>query len=167
MDDQVERWHKDEQISQFVQYLSLIATRLVSPPPDELVRFVERLGDMGPRAGRPFIEKPVTFYRMSGFLYRNPSPTMGELSQAVSVPLSTATRMADRWVEGGYAQRLADPDDRRIVRIALTDKGRRLHEIMEGQIELGFSKALDCLTAAEQESLLGLIRKVADKLVQE
>ena len=47
---------------------------------------------------------------------------MGELSNALSLPFSTATRMVDYLVARGYIQRLSDTTDRRVVRVALTDE---------------------------------------------
>jgi len=47
------------------------------------------------------------------------------------VPFSTATRMVDWFVDNGYAQRLPDPEDRRVVRVALTDSGRELYQTIE------------------------------------
>jgi len=41
---------------------------------------------------------------------------MGELSKALDVPLSTATRIADCGQER-YAERSPDPKDRRVVRV--------------------------------------------------
>ncbi len=69
----------------------------------------------------------MLFLCVAATLNEKGSLTMGELSRAVSVPLSTATRMADWMVENEYAERLSDSNDRRIVRLALTENGRRLN----------------------------------------
>ena len=37
-------------------------------------------------------------------------------------------------LDKNYAERLADPEDRRVVRVALTDKGRELHGAIENYI---------------------------------
>ena len=89
---------------------------------------------------------------------------MGELSHALAVPMSTATRAVERWVDSGFAQRLSDPDDRRIVRIDLTESGRRLHEIIENSISRSIQRAMGCLTSEEQGMLFTLTRKVAERL---
>ncbi len=52
---------------------------------------------------------------------------MGKLSEAAGVPPSTATRMVDWLVEGGYAERFANLEDRRIARVGLTETGRELY----------------------------------------
>jgi DNA-binding MarR family transcriptional regulator len=101
---------------------------------------------------------------MGSILYRDTNPTMRELSSALSVPLSTATRMVSLWVDNGWARRLSDPDDRRIIRVALTDSGRRIHDIMEDFLGQHARKVLGCLTAEERIILLTLIGKVASTM---
>jgi len=104
------------------------------------------------------------FYRISYNLYRDSNMTMGELSNALSVPLSTATRMVDWFVDNGYAQRLPDPEDRRVVRVALTDSGRELYQTIERYMGQRFRQILSPLTAEEQGVLLLLLEKVAKAL---
>jgi DNA-binding MarR family transcriptional regulator len=89
---------------------------------------------------------------------------MGELSGALSVPLSTATRMVDWLVSSGYAQRLPDVEDRRVVRVALTDSGRELHRTIESYTSERVQQILFCLTPEEQATLFALIRKVVAAL---
>ena len=89
---------------------------------------------------------------------------MGELSQALSVPLSTATRIVNWWVDTGLAKRLPDPDDRRIVRIALTDNGRRFHETIEDYLVKHMESVVSCLTASDQQTLMALFEKIGASL---
>ena len=86
---------------------------------------------------------------------------MGEISQALGVPLSTATRMANWWVDSGYAERMDDPDDRRVVRLGLTDSGQQLLETIEDTMIRNVRAVLRCLTPEEQTILITLSGKVA------
>ena len=52
---------------------------------------------------------------------------MGDLSRILGVPFSTATRTTDWLVNNGYVQRLADPEDRRVVCVELTKTGKELY----------------------------------------
>ena len=76
------------------------------------------------------LELPVAQLRVLNVLGRGPDerrPTMGELADALSVALSTATQIVERIEKRGLVRREhSDPDDRRVVRLALTDEGRRL-----------------------------------------
>ncbi len=54
--------------------------------------------------------------------------TMAELAAAEQVRGPTMTRIVDALVAEGLAERVADPADRRIVRVRATDRGRDLLE---------------------------------------
>jgi len=156
-----------EQIGQFIQYLNEIAERIKSPAPDSLLQLKNRGHALHTEDGPHQIAAPRTLHRMSSILYRNTNLTMGELSSALSVPVSTATRMVTLLVDHGYAQRSSDPHDRRIVRVALTDTGRCLYEAIETYIEESVRRILECLTAEERLILLTLLGKVASALKKE
>jgi DNA-binding MarR family transcriptional regulator len=87
---------------------------------------------------------------------------MGELSRDLEMPLSTATRTMDWLVNNGYAQRLPDPKDRRIVRVELTEKGKETFQaistFMLGKVE----QAMSPLNPAERKTFLTLLNKVLD-----
>jgi len=104
------------------------------------------------------------FYRVSSSLLKHSELTMGELSGALSVPFSKATRIVDSLVADGYLERLHDPDDRRVIKVALTDKGNRLHGTIESFTGEHVQQILSGLTPEEQEILFVLIRKVVSAL---
>jgi DNA-binding MarR family transcriptional regulator len=104
------------------------------------------------------------FYRVSNSIYPASALTMGELSNALAVPLSTATRIINWLVANNFVERLPDPDDRRIVRVALTETGIELHKTIEKYTEEQVEKVLDSLTAEEQALLFSLIGKVLSAL---
>lgn len=54
--------------------------------------------------------------------------TMSALAGALGVHLPTITRIADKLVELGVAERSADPADRRRVLVVPTAKGARLYK---------------------------------------
>lgn len=105
------------------------------------------------------------FYRVSSVIYPRQKLTMGELSAALSVPFSKATRMVNWLVDSGYVQRLPDPDDRRIVRVALTEKGQHLHQSISTYMRERVQDLLSTsLTVEERIILFTLINKVAATL---
>ena len=104
------------------------------------------------------------FYRVSSSLQRNRTLSMGELSNALSVPFSKATRIVDGLVTDGYLSRLHDPDDRRVIKVALTQEGAKLHKTIENFTGEHVQDILAGLTSEEQEILFVLIRKVVAAL---
>jgi DNA-binding MarR family transcriptional regulator len=95
------------------------------------------------------------------------SLSMGELSKALDVPLSTATRIADWWVKNGYAERLPDAQDRRVVRVALTRSGRNLLKAGNKLICQRVEQVLRHFTPEERETLVMLMRKLVASLENE
>lgn len=151
------------QAGQFFEELMEIVVK-VTPPPDEVLQLATQLEGAQFKDKPHLIFNPVAFRRIGSFLHQNPGSTMGQLSQAISVPLYTATRMVDSLVENGLADRLSDPDDRRIVRVILTDNGLRFYEAMEARLAQNFQKTMACLTPEEQRVLIALLHKVAASL---
>ena len=90
--------------------------------------------------------------------------TMGEFSNALSVPLSTATRIADLLVDRGFIQRLTDSEDRRVVRISLTNTGKELYKAIDKYTRQRLQQILSTLTYEEKTILLTLVSKLLSGL---
>jgi DNA-binding MarR family transcriptional regulator len=88
--------------------------------------------------------------------------SMGEFSHDLEVPFSTATRIMDWLVNNGYAQRLPDPNDRRIVLVELTQAGKETYQLFSTFLSERVEQALSRLTPAERENFIGLLNKVLD-----
>lgn len=107
-------------------------------------------------------------YSMGVTLSHREEPiTMGELSQSLDVPLSTATRIVDLLVKHEYVRRLPDSNDRRVVRVALTDTGQAMYQIVDDFIRERVERVLRHFTAEEREALIHLMRKLVKALEQE
>ncbi len=103
-----------------------------------------------------------------GFVFsRQPEPiTMGDLSRILGVPFSTATRTVDWLVENGYVQRLADPEDRRVVRVELTEAGKELYKAMNALLLQSAEQFLHNFSPEERKELGRLLGKLVDNLEQ-
>jgi DNA-binding MarR family transcriptional regulator len=100
-------------------------------------------------------------FRVGATLSGASSLSMGELSDALIVPLSTATRIIDALAERGLVHRFNDPDDRRVVRVAFTPKGKRLYRFIESRISERVRTITTYLTREELATLNRLLTKVA------
>lgn len=69
--------------------------------------------------------------------------SMNELSSEVGVDTSTMTRMVDQLMSKNLVSRQADNQDRRIVRVGLTEIGFKLREAMKGAVEGFYKDSLD------------------------
>jgi DNA-binding MarR family transcriptional regulator len=56
-------------------------------------------------------------------LQRHGPLTMGQIGEHLYLDVSTVTRVVDQLAKQGYVERVTDPDDRRVIRAALTRSG--------------------------------------------
>src|SRR5215472_225894 len=82
------------------------------------------------------------------------SVSMGELAIARNVALNTATSLVDRLVTAGLVERRGDPDDRRVVRVAVTERGRVLVERLRTAREAVMRRMFDDLGDEEIDRVL-------------
>jgi DNA-binding MarR family transcriptional regulator len=150
----------DSRIASLVHDFHQIGMRFDALLPRELEQLRDLLDGMqiGDRPNR--LINYHLFYRIIFNLYRVTNMTMSELGHTLSAPFSTATRMVDWFVDNGYAQRLPDPEDRRVVRVALTDSGRELYQTIERYMVQHFRLVLSPLTVKEQNILFRIMEKV-------
>ena len=81
--------------------------------------------------------------------------TMRELCQRLAISESAATALSDRLVSRGMVARHADPRDRRVVRLALTDDARSM---VERYREIKRRRATDVLSTLSKDDLAALAR---------
>jgi DNA-binding MarR family transcriptional regulator len=126
---------------------------------DSIAREIATRGGLGQSTAESRFGTNLLF-RVGTSLSASPSLTMGELSEALSVPLSTATRVVNTLVEGGYVHRFSDPEDRRVVRVAFAPKGKKLFRFIDGRIAERVRKIASYLTEEEMTTLTRLLTRV-------
>lgn len=156
-----------ERVHELLQHLERIVPSLAVMPPEMKAHLSSRLDRLHPRFSPRLVAEPPTMHRMARMLYRDPKPTMGELSKGLSLPLSTISRVVDTLEEQGFAKRLPDAEDGRVIRVGLTDTGRQMYEAMLSHGLRNAERVLNCLTPEEQTILLTLLGKVAANLKKE
>ncbi len=108
------------------------------------------------------------FFQVGTILSSAEKPvSMGELSRELNVPLSTATRIMDWLVHNGYAQRLADPQDRRVVRVGLTDPGREIYRTINQFAMERVEFYMNQLSVEERATFEALLFKLLDAVERE
>jgi DNA-binding MarR family transcriptional regulator len=143
-----------------------------TPPVRSRAELIDQFLDLQPRMRRrltriipPDIHAEmgdVTFQQMHALhaIARRSGITMGELAGCLeAASLSGATQMADRLVKLGLVERMSDPGDRRLVRVALSPRGRDLLRRREAAWREGVGTALEGLTDAECATLVGLLER--------
>lgn len=99
-----------------------------------------------------------------GYLERGIAPTQRELARRCGVAASTLNHTVDHLARSGWVERRRDTGDRRLVRLALTEAGRRhlrqVREAADRQIE----PLLEHLTPSEERVVRGFLRATVARL---
>jgi len=90
-----------------------------------------RGGRSGPKVGLFPPEFTMAQLRALMVLSHDPSLAVGELGDRLGITLSSASRLADRLVQEGLAERWEDPGDRRRALLRLAPRGHDLIEQMQ------------------------------------
>ncbi|MBN9166488.1 MAG: MarR family transcriptional regulator, partial [Myxococcales bacterium] len=89
-----------------------------------------------------------------------------ELSERIRAQNSTVTGIIDRMERENLVSRERSKEDRRVVYIKLTAKGRRLAEEIPVEPMEIFRGALESLSASEVRDLVKILGKVARRVQQ-
>jgi DNA-binding MarR family transcriptional regulator len=155
------------ELAEIVQQFLFLKPRLKFVVPEKMTVLMDHLAETLPD-GKPGNLDYDLFYSVGVILSRENEPVrMSELSKALDVPLSTATRIVDWLVKNDYAHRLPDPDDRRIVRISLTESGQEVYGMLKDFIAERIQQVLVRFSPDERVDLMRLMRKLLVSLESE
>src|SRR3954463_1431263 len=98
--------------------------------------------------------KPPQFFALQAL--DEPVP-MSSVANVLRCDRSAVTWITDRLEERGYVERLADPGDRRVKLLGLTEEGRRVRDEIRTRLATP-PEALARLSKGEQRTLRDLLR---------
>jgi len=104
----------------------------------------------------------LTQYRALVVLASRGPQSMATLAEALSVTPPTASRMCDRLVRKGLVRRRTDRQDRRQVRLALTEAGRRLVDAVSVRRREEIGALLAGIPLKEQRSVVAALHRLAE-----
>jgi len=150
-----------EQIMELMRRYISLKPKLIMP--EHIAEFRKKM-----QSFKNSSEDHAFVFRVLMLVSQNVEPlTMSELSSELNVPMSTATRIVDGLVQGGMVERVPDPNDRRVVRVQMSQNGRELYELGMAYGKQRIAKLLKDFTSEEQEQLLKLMSKLFDALLNE
>ena len=89
-----------------------------------------------------------------GTIAREGPLTLGELAASEQVAPPTVTKVVAKLEDRGLVEREADPTDRRVVRVVLSDRGQRWLEADRQRRHAWLAERIDNLDAAERDRLV-------------
>jgi DNA-binding MarR family transcriptional regulator len=85
-----------------------------------------------------------------------------EIGEKLQIARAQMTHLIDRLVDLAMVERQAGRDDRRMINVVLTDKGKTTLEERGGSIRKAFKETLACLTDEELQDISVSLRKLRD-----
>lgn len=134
---------------------------------EELVAFEVATRDLVGVALRSVerLEVSLSQFRLLLVLHHQGRSTSTQCAQALGVAGSSITRLADRLDASGHLVRGADPDNRSVVTLELTEAGRRVVRKVTDRRRKELSKVLDRLDPAERAACASALQKLHEMLV--
>lgn len=95
------------------------------------------------------------------FVGEHKSVKMSDIADNLKAPLSTLTSIADKLVANKFLNRYNSEEDRRVVKVALTEKGQESYKLFLTQKKVIAKKVLGHFNEKEQITLISHINKLA------
>lgn len=86
--------------------------------------------------------------------------TMSEVAQKLKITVSTLTTAVNKLINKGYVERKRIEEDRRVVLVKLTKKGKLAYRIHEKFHREMVNNAIDGLNLKEEEMLVSSLNKI-------
>ena len=99
----------------------------------------------------------TTQYTCLRYIYLHPDSSVINISKAFSISTAAATTLVDRLVKIGLINRLPNPEDRRLVKLNLTEKGQDIFNAILNSEQEKWQILFDMLP---QQSLHNLIESM-------
>ena len=140
-------------------------------------KFAEEMSVIMPRMMREFVKRQprvvatgeVSLPQMAilHILKEKNQCMMSELARLLSVTTSAATGIVDRMVRAGLLKRIPDPNDRRIINIRITPKGKRTIGAIFRQRQKMMIGVFKHFSSGERETYLNMVKKIYHILTRE
>jgi DNA-binding MarR family transcriptional regulator len=91
---------------------------------------------------------------------------MGELCKMANVKMPSMTEVVDRFEKEGILERIRGEEDRRVVKVKMTEKGKKMHQDVLKKRADELTKWFGVLTTEERTSLVGSLKNVSELLTK-
>lgn len=118
------------------------------------------------RGNKKFSDIPFSLSQMKALsaFHEDRQYTMSELSKNALVKMPSMTEMVDRLEAEGILKRVRDTKDRRVVKVSLTERGKKIHAKMIGRRREEMSNLFGQLSSRDLNDLVAALRQVSSIL---
>ncbi|MEU9761482.1 MarR family winged helix-turn-helix transcriptional regulator [Streptomyces sp. NPDC001834] len=129
---------------------------------EQLLRVTRRLQRIQSRQLEPIGITPAQFRLLRTVAHYDGPPRMADLAQRLDVVPRAVTSLVDGLEAGGRVRRAPDPDNRRVVRIEITEEGLTTLRSLRDARRAAAEEILAPLTTHQREVLGGLLSALVD-----
>jgi len=104
-----------------------------------------------------------TLLELGGLGEASEARQVGELAETLGVSVPSMSRAVDGLVKKKLATRVEDPEDRRVRRVAITDRGKKLVDTVVVVRQAGMETFAASLTAAQRRKLDAAVDALMDR----
>lgn len=137
-------------------------------------KFAVRISDLTPRLMRGMLrteqigcgDGEITINQLwaLGYLQEHGESPVKAISKAVGLKLPATSGLIDRMVQAGFVQRTRSREDRRVVLVTPTTKGRKILKDMLEKKAKSLISLFSPLSPAERAQYLELLEKVVKRM---
>ena len=98
------------------------------------------------------------------YLGKNDDAKMSDLAGVIDAPMSTVTSIVNKLVENDYLNRTHSVDDRRIINVSLTTKGKNIYKKIRAQKDEMSTAILSKLNDRDQAALIKYVNILGSSL---
>jgi len=98
------------------------------------------------------------------FINQNDNCKTSDIAIYHSVSPPDATRIVETLVKKGFVERINDEKDRRIIRLKISEEGKKVFKIISQELALHFSKILEKMDEQDAEALLRGMKALSNTL---
>ncbi len=109
-------------------------------------------------------QMPHSYYHVLGVLIKRGDLPMSEIGRRVHISKSNMTSLIDKLVEKELVKRVPDEKDRRVINIAITDKGKGLLWNWKKRSNNEIKRSLSALSDEDLEKFYQSVENIKDIL---
>jgi DNA-binding MarR family transcriptional regulator len=92
--------------------------------------------------------------------------SMGELCKMANIKMPSMTEVVDRFVKEGILERIRNNEDRRVVKVKMTAKGKKMHkEVLKRRAD-ELTNIFGVLTTKDRTKLVDSLKNVSEILIK-
>ncbi len=105
---------------------------------------------------------PPSHFHVIMYLDRNGSASVSDIADFLGVSRPNMTPIINNLISEGLVERVPDPNDRRIIRIVMTEKAAELLNYQKDKIKAGFAEKISILDEKDLLELKNSLTKITD-----